>query len=234
MVPKCSVSHGSMKCSTTAVDRQTIETPLKYIHTSLYLSLQNGFYLCILKGFQRRAIPVISSTQNRTVRHRSCRCLELVVLIDQKLGLPPWSRALSSGIPCLCPQRWTKHQPEHVNTCLVPFKYQNSDSSQSVIFYGTETPSSSYCMQCDYNMKQNLPQIQWKLRYKNMEQLAQSDTTYQHQSWKANTYFLSDSPVPLLIGDCAISLSSGNVDSPTGESLQSLVFSTFTPARLKF
>lgn len=30
---------------------QTIETPLKYEHTSLYLSLQNAFYFCILEGF---------------------------------------------------------------------------------------------------------------------------------------------------------------------------------------
>ena len=70
--------------------------------------------------FKRRAIPVISSTQNRTVRHRSCRCLELVVLMDSKLGLPAWPHALSSRIACLCPQRWTKHEPEYINACLVP------------------------------------------------------------------------------------------------------------------
>jgi len=32
-----------MKCLTTEVDRQTIEIPLNYAHTSLYLSLQNAF-----------------------------------------------------------------------------------------------------------------------------------------------------------------------------------------------
>lgn len=32
--------------------------------------------------FKRCAIPLISSTQNRTVRHKSCRCFELLVLTD--------------------------------------------------------------------------------------------------------------------------------------------------------
>jgi len=53
MAPKCSVFRGSMKCSATAVDRQTIEIPLKYRHNSLYMSLQNVFALLCPEGFSR-------------------------------------------------------------------------------------------------------------------------------------------------------------------------------------
>jgi len=42
-----------MKCSATAVDRQTIEIPLKYRHNSLYMSLQNVFALLCPEGFSR-------------------------------------------------------------------------------------------------------------------------------------------------------------------------------------